>query len=131
VRVDDGFEEGMDIPIYYDPMISKLITHGKDRTEAIERMVRAIDDFQITGCQTTLGFCRWAIQHEAFRSGDFDTHFVGKYFKPELLIREDEMEAEVAALAAVSFFTQSLGSAQSAELSTTARAGSKWRERAK
>ena len=100
VRVDDGFEEGMDIPIYYDPMIAKLITHGKDRNEAIARMVRAIDEYEITGCQTTLAFCRWAIQHPAFVSGDFDTHFVKKYFSPEVLTNESEEEAIAAALAA-------------------------------
>ena len=65
VRVDDGMEEGMEIPIYYDPMIAKLITHGKDRTEAIDRMIRAIDDYQITGVQTTLSFCRFALDHAA------------------------------------------------------------------
>ena len=100
VRVDDGFEEGMDIPIYYDPMIAKLITHGKDRDEAIARMVRAIDEYTITGCQTTLGFCRWAIQHPAFVSGDFDTHFVKKYFTPEVLNSSSEEEMLVAALTA-------------------------------
>jgi acetyl/propionyl-CoA carboxylase alpha subunit len=100
VRVDDGFEEGMDIPIYYDPMIAKLITHGKDRNEAIARMVRAIDEYEITGCQTTLAFCRWAIQHPAFVSGDFDTHFVKNYFTPEVLASENDAEAMVAALAA-------------------------------
>ncbi len=100
VRVDDGFEEGMDIPIYYDPMIAKLITHGKDRSEAIARMVRAIDEYEITGCQTTLAFCRWAIQHPAFVSGDFDTHFVKKYFTPDVLNNENEQEMLVAALAA-------------------------------
>lgn len=102
VRVDDGFEEGMDIPIYYDPMIAKLITHGKDRSEAIQRMVRAINDYQITGCETTLPFCKWAIQHEAFVSGNFDTHFVKKYFTPEVLLAENEDEMEIAAMAATS-----------------------------
>lgn len=104
VRVDDGFDEGMDIPIFYDPMISKLITHGQDRTEAIQRMVRAIDDYKITGCQTTLGFCRWAIQHDAFTSGDFDTNFVKKYFVPGVLKTVVDKEEEVAALAAARAF---------------------------
>jgi acetyl-CoA carboxylase biotin carboxylase subunit len=104
VRVDDGFEEGMDIPIYYDPMIAKLITHGKNRDEAIQRMVRAIGDYKITGCQTTLPFCSWAIQHEAFVSGNFDTHFVKKYFSPEVLLREDEDEMTIAGMAAVLAF---------------------------
>lgn len=98
IRVDDGFEEGMEIPIYYDPMISKLITTGKDRTEAIERMVRAIKDYKIEGVKTTLSFCRFAIQHEAFTSGNFDTHFVEKYFTPEKLDFFDQKEEELAAL---------------------------------
>ncbi len=98
VRVDDGFEEGMDIPIYYDPMISKLITFGKDRTEAIDRMIRAIDDYEIVGVETTLPFCKFVLQHDAFTSGNFDTHFIKHYFKPEYLNKETPEEAEIAAL---------------------------------
>ncbi len=98
VRVDDGFEQGMDIPIYYDPMIAKLITFGKDRAEAIDRMKRAIDEYQITGLETTLGFCRFVMEHESFISGKFDTNFVNQYFKPEYLIKNgDPQEAEIAA----------------------------------
>lgn len=101
VRVDDGFEEGMEIPIYYDPMIAKLITYGKDRTEAIDRMVRAIDEYDITGIQTTLGFGKFVMQHQAFVSGKFDTHFVGKYFTADSLKSDNEQEAMLAALTAV------------------------------
>ncbi|MBC7653267.1 MAG: acetyl-CoA carboxylase biotin carboxylase subunit, partial [Oligoflexus sp.] len=90
VRVDDGFEQGMEIPIYYDPMIAKLITYGKDREEAIERMVRAIDEYEITGIETTLPFGKFVMQHQAFTSGNFDTHFVGKYFEPQMLDNQDE-----------------------------------------
>lgn len=100
IRVDDGFEEGMDIPIFYDPMISKLITHGKNRKEAIERMIRAIDEYKITGVETTLAFCKFVLKHDAFVSGNFDTHFVKKYFKPELILVSDNEEAEIAAIMA-------------------------------
>jgi len=98
VRVDDGFEQGMEIPIYYDPMIAKLITFAANREEAIERMIRAIDEYEITGIQTTLGFGKFVMQHEAFRSGNFDTHFVGKYFKPGMVQDIDEDEALIAAI---------------------------------
>jgi acetyl-CoA carboxylase biotin carboxylase subunit len=98
VRVDDGFEQGMEIPIYYDPMIAKLIAYGKDRTEAIERMIRAIDEYQITGITTTLGFGKFVMQHEAFTSGNFDTHFVKKHFTPEVLQTGNEEEARIAAI---------------------------------
>ncbi|MBI4929268.1 MAG: acetyl-CoA carboxylase biotin carboxylase subunit [Bacteroidetes bacterium] len=98
VRVDDGFEEGMDIPIYYDPMIAKLISYGKNREEAIARMIRAIDEYKIIGVETTLPFCKFVLKHEAFTSGNFDTHFVSKYFIPKKLFPESEDEAFVAAL---------------------------------
>ncbi len=100
VRVDDGFEEGMTIPIHYDPMIAKLITHGKDREEAIQRMIRAIDDYAICGVETTLTFCRFVMEHESFRSGQYDTHFVRDHFKPEHLAGDDPEEALVATLVA-------------------------------
>ncbi|UOE51956.1 acetyl-CoA carboxylase biotin carboxylase subunit [Mucilaginibacter sp. SMC90] len=98
VRVDDGFEQGMEIPIYYDPMIAKLITYADTRAEAIARMIRAIDEYKITGITTTLGFGRFVMQHDAFTSGNFDTHFVKKYFTPEVLQENNEDEAMVAAM---------------------------------
>ena len=100
IRVDDGFEEGMEIPIYYDPMIAKLIAHGTSRSEAISRMLRAIDEYTISGIETTLDFCRFVLQHEAFTSGSFDTKFVEKHFNPEKLsqsTREEEILAAVLA----------------------------------
>ncbi|MBX2978884.1 MAG: acetyl-CoA carboxylase biotin carboxylase subunit [Flavobacteriales bacterium] len=98
VRVDDGFEEGMEVPIHYDPMIAKLITHGATREEAIERMERAIDDYAISGVETTLGFCRYVMGHDAFRSGKYDTHFVRDHFSPEQLLGTDAEAALAAAL---------------------------------
>jgi acetyl-CoA carboxylase biotin carboxylase subunit len=100
IRVDDGFREGMTIPIFYDPMIAKLIVYGNNREEAIERMLRAIDDYRITGVSTTLPFCRFAVNHQAFRTGQFDTHFVANYFKPEYLTTQSTDLEEVATIAA-------------------------------
>ncbi|WP_430468475.1 acetyl-CoA carboxylase biotin carboxylase subunit [Winogradskyella ouciana] len=97
IRVDNGFEEGMDIPIYYDPMLSKLITYGETREEAIELMIKAIDNYHIKGVETTLAFGRFVCEHEAFRSGNFDTHFVKKYYSPSLLEEQHKKEAEIAA----------------------------------
>ena len=98
VRVDDGYEEGMDIPIYYDPMIAKLIAYGDTRDEAIGRLCRAIDEYHIKGIQTTLQFGKWAVQTEPFRSGNFDTKFIEKHYKPEYLAVEDDGANQVAAL---------------------------------
>lgn len=105
VRVDDGYEEGMDIPIYYDPMLSKLVAYGKDRTEAIERLIRAIDSYKITGVKNTLGFGKFVLRHPDFVSGKFDTNFVGKNFKPEYLKSENADEMEIAALVAERIFS--------------------------
>lgn len=107
VRVDDGFEQGMDIPIYYDPMIAKLIVYGSDRAEAIERMIRAIAEYEITGIETTLPFGNFVMKHQAFRSGNFDTQFVEKYFKPDLLDEYDELEAMMAAVMGAKLFNYS------------------------
>ncbi|EIM76420.1 carbamoyl-phosphate synthase L chain ATP-binding protein [Nitritalea halalkaliphila LW7] len=85
IRVDDGFEEGMEIPIYYDPMISKLIVHDETREKAIEKMIQAINDYSISGIETTLTFCKFVLKHEVFRSGKFDTKFIEKYFTPDKL----------------------------------------------
>ena len=101
IRVDNGFEEGMDIPIYYDPMLSKLITYGKTRNEAIQLMLKAINDYKIEGIKTTLPFGSFVFEHEAFRSGNFNTHFVKQYYSPEALKGKQEEEAKIAALIAV------------------------------
>ena len=99
VRVDDGFEEGMEIPIYYDPMLAKLITYGQNREEAIQKMIRAIDEYHISGVQTTLSFCRFVMQHEEFTSGRFDTNFVNRFFRPEYLdSAQQEPEKELVAM---------------------------------
>lgn len=101
IRVDDGFEEGMEVPIYYDPMLSKLITYGKTREESIQKMIEAIQAYKIEGVHTTLPFGTFVMEHEAFRSGDFDTHFVKKYYDSEVLKAQMQKEAEVAAYVAL------------------------------
>ena len=97
VRVDDGFEEGMDIPIHYDPMIAKLITHGETRDAAIARMLEAIESYRIEGIETTLPFGRFVFRSAAFRSGAFDTNYVKRHFTPEAIAADDAAEIRVAA----------------------------------
>ena len=109
VRVDDGFEEGMDVPIYYDPMIAKLCTFGENREAAIARMLQAIEAYRIEGVSTTLPFGKFVFQHPAFLSGHFDTHFVPKYYRPELLAQGSPGEAEVAARLALQLYKAGQG----------------------
>jgi acetyl-CoA carboxylase biotin carboxylase subunit len=100
VRVDDGFEQGMEIPIYYDPMISKLTVHARNREEARERMIRAMEEYEITGIKTTIPFCEFVFKHEAFIDGSFDTKFVEKFYHPEKLDGASEEYADAASLMA-------------------------------
>ena len=99
IRVDDGVAEGGDVSMHYDPMLAKLCTHGPTREAAIERMLRAIEDYEVHGVDTTLDFGHFAVNHEAFRSGQFDTGFVDEHFSPEKLMRpwpcDDDTAAEL------------------------------------
>ncbi|MBL0308699.1 MAG: acetyl-CoA carboxylase biotin carboxylase subunit [Bacteroidetes bacterium] len=104
IRVDDGYEQGMDIPIYYDPMLAKLVSYGRDRNEAMARLVRAIDDFKIAGVKNTLNFGKFVLRHPDFINGTFDTNFVEKHFRPELLKEQSPDEAEIAALIAGHYY---------------------------
>ncbi len=101
IRVDGGFEEGMEVPIYYDPMLAKLVVHGATRDEAIQKMKEAIAAYEVEGVATILPFGRFVLDHPAFVSADFDTHFVQHYFSPDKLIESHRDEAEVAALLAL------------------------------
>lgn len=118
VRVDDGYDEGMDIPIYYDPMIAKLITYGATRQEAIERMLRAIQEYKIHGVETTLPFGEYVLQHPDFVSGHFDTNFV-KQYTPDQLPTGNERDAEVAAMLAA-FLMGQKGAKQGQNATVTA-----------
>lgn len=101
VRVDDGFEEGMQVPIFYDPMLSKLIVYAQDREHAMDRMIRACREYEIHGIQHTLPFVSYVMKHEAFRSGHFDTNFVKDCFTPDdLNVVSDDLANDASAIVA-------------------------------
>ncbi|RMF25315.1 MAG: ATP-grasp domain-containing protein, partial [Bacteroidetes bacterium] len=104
IRLDSGYEEGLEVPIYYDPLIAKLITWGESREAAIRRMREAILGFEIEGVVTTLPFGRFVMEHPAFVEGKFDTHFVEQHFTPEVIQEMQRAEAEVAAAVAAHWF---------------------------
>jgi len=103
VRVDDGYEQGMEIPIYYDPMIAKLAVHGNNRTEAIQKMKKAIKEFTIEGVATTLPFGMFVFEQEAFLSGNYDTHFVKDHYTPEKIKEKQKANAAMAAIVALKY----------------------------
>ena len=125
VRVDDGYEEGMEIPVFYDSMIAKLVAYAPTRDEAINGLCRAIDEYYIKGIQTTLQFGKWAVQTEPFRTGNFDTKFIEKYFKPEYLDSKDADAEQVAALLAATIWEKD--KKQTATAAKATNGVSKWK----
>ncbi|MEO0559758.1 MAG: acetyl-CoA carboxylase biotin carboxylase subunit [Bacteroidota bacterium] len=99
VRVDAGVEEGDTVPVHYDPMVSKLTSWGRTRTEAVDRMHRALTEYDVAGIPTTIPFCRFVMRHEAFRSGAFNTGFVENHFDASDLAPTADHQS-VAAIAA-------------------------------
>ncbi len=123
IRVDDGYEEGMDVPIYYDPMLSKLITYGKNRAEAIQLMIKAIDHYKVEGVETTLPFGKFVCEHDAFTSGKFDTHFVKDHYSPASLEQQQDKERRIAALVGLKVFLE-----HKKILKTPVSASSNWKK---
>ncbi len=123
IRVDDGFEEGMTVPMYYDPMISKLITYGKTREEAIQLMVQAIDGYKVEGVETTLSFGKFVCEHDAFISGNFDTHFVKNHYSPEALTAKYDEEKKIAAMVGLKLYLD-----QKARLKVPTAASQDWKQ---
>ncbi len=98
IRNDSGLYVGYEVSVHYDPMVAKLIVHADSRAEAIQRCVQAIDKTVISGFRTTLAFCRIVLNSEAFRSGDYSTRFVEKYWHDSLVSEHTELLSAVAAL---------------------------------
>lgn len=92
VRLDSGYVQGDVIPIFYDPLMAKLIVFDQDRISAIDRLIKVIERFEIQGVANTLDFCHWVMHHRDFREGWFDTNFIAQNFKPEMLVHEQDAE---------------------------------------
>lgn len=115
VRVDDGFREGMEVPVHYDSMLSKLVVHSGSRDEAIERMIRAIQEYEIRGVANTLSFGLFVMRHPAFRSGQFDTGFIAKHFREDNLHTQPSDEQLFAAAVAAALHQEQTSGAQHSE----------------
>lgn len=98
IRDDRGVDAGGDISLYYDPMISKLVAWGKTRNETIERMKRALRDYEIFGVTTNIPVNLFIMEHPKFIEGDFDTNFFTDHFKPNLLPVANESQLQAAAI---------------------------------
>ncbi len=103
VRNDSGIRTGSEITMHYDPMIAKLVAHGRNRTEAIEKMKRALREYKINGVKTTIPFCEIVLSHPEFINGSYDINFVAKHF----LVSDPLLEKEESIAIAASFVTSS------------------------
>ncbi len=128
IRVDDAFLEGMEIPIYYDPMIAKLVVWGETREVAMDRAIDAIDNYQISGVKTTLDFGKFVLKHPAFRSGDFDTNFIKHYFQDPYIVNSAMKEEEDALVHAIDDIWNDLKKLKSTEFASQ-EIGSSWKNR--
>jgi acetyl-CoA carboxylase biotin carboxylase subunit len=130
VRDDSGAYEGGEVPIYYDPMISKLITWGETRTQALARMRRALAEYEVRGIKTTIPFFQWVMDDEDFIAGRFDTGFIDRKLSARngAPLREpDAAHLELAAIAAaLSRLSQAAG-----QPPRGAATSSRWRDRAR
>jgi acetyl-CoA carboxylase biotin carboxylase subunit len=100
VRDDGGIYEGSEISIYYDPMISKFAVFGKDREEAIDRMRRALQEYEVGGIKTTLPFFREIMQDQEFIDGKLDTSFIARFNERKKPIEFSESDRDIAVIAA-------------------------------
>ena len=128
IRVDNAYQAGMEVSVFYDPMIAKLIAWGGTRQEAIARMKRAIQEYRITGIQSTLDFGTFVMNHADFRSGAYTTNFISS-FKPEASPAPQVNEAQVAAILAYKLLTNSLHSVADADQHLqTVKPASNWKK---
>jgi acetyl-CoA carboxylase biotin carboxylase subunit len=98
VRIDSGVYESAEISVYYDPMISKLLAYGNNRSQAIARMLRALDEYHISGFTTNIDFHKAILQHPEFASGNLSTCFISEHY--EASVEQSNSVAEAVALAA-------------------------------
>lgn len=103
VRDDGGVYEGAEVSIYYDPMISKLAVFGKNRAEAIDRLRRALQEYEVGGIKTTISFFQEIVEDEVFISGNLDTGFIEKFNerRQSKEVESDETTRDLALIAAV------------------------------
>jgi acetyl/propionyl-CoA carboxylase alpha subunit len=126
IRVENGFQEGDEVSIFYDSLMAKVISWGDTRSEAVAAMKRALADFAIVGVESTIPFCNFVLEDKDFLKGNIDTRFVDKHFTPDLLKKEDGDQKLATAIAAVLMRSHDNGMpSASADLSSDS---SRWKE---
>jgi acetyl-CoA carboxylase, biotin carboxylase subunit len=144
VRVDSGAYAGMTIPLYYDPLLAKLIVWADDRSHAIDRLRRALDEYTLAGVRSTLAFAHWLVQQPRFLAGDFSTDFVAEEWHPEQMealaasthlngAKPSTLDAEQVAMLAAALAAQDVARAAQGQRTAPSEgaSGSRWRDAAR
>ncbi len=122
VRDDNGVYEGYEVPMEYDPLLSKLVTWGRTREEAIQRMLRALSEYQVYGIKTTIPFFKRILLHPKFFAGDYNTHFISNLEKEKDGTQPAEREIALIAAGIKVYLERKASSSPSAQ-----RRGSNWK----
>jgi acetyl-CoA carboxylase biotin carboxylase subunit len=123
VRNDSGVRVGSEITMYYDPMIAKLVVHGRDRSEAIEKMKRALREYKINGVKTTIPFCELVMFHPEFVNGTYDINFVAKHY----LVPESSLTGPESTAIASAFVMNPVSTAERSTMVQTEKVRSQWK----
>lgn len=129
IRVDSGVEEDQEISIHYDPMISKLCSHAPTRTQAIDKMLRALGEYEISGVKTTIPFCEFTLNHPDFRKGNYDTHFIQNNYQTDNQLSDDELS--IIALSSALLKNQSSVNQQYDQPADSKQVSNWWKKRIK
>ena len=128
IRDDGGIYEGYEVPIYYDPLLSKLVAWGSDRQEAVQRIRRALQEYKIVGIKTNLPFLRKILEHKAFIKGEIDTHFINRHITAGTMEEVPAALREVAVIAAaIHAYEREINRTQQ-PASTSQQKISRWKE---
>ena len=126
VRLDLGIYEGFDVPIHYDPMISKLVIWARTRAEAIERMSRALFEYKITGVKTSIKFLERIMECPDFKEGKYDTHFIQN--NEDFLMADDNAKSRFEDLAIVAAFLNYQEKLKNTPGNNQASSETKWKD---
>jgi acetyl-CoA carboxylase, biotin carboxylase subunit len=133
VRDDSGAEAGGEVPIFYDPLVSKLAVWGTDRPQAIARMQRALEEYEVRGIRTTMPFFRWILRQPDFAEARFHTSYLDEVLQQRQGTPFLTAEASLEEVAAVAFAVLRLGTERKDERPSapSERTASAWKEAAR
>jgi acetyl-CoA carboxylase biotin carboxylase subunit len=127
IRIENYIYEGYSVPVYYDPLVAKVVSWGQSRDEALSRMLRALEEYVIEGIETTIPFHVWVMRDSNFRRGAYDTSYIDEHYTAKAGDARRKVPVEVAVIAAAIDRLHSRGRRESVQVRQTSR----WRAAAR